>query len=61
MAKEMDGSTKGRKFYSIVPKVGKNKITFQRKNNKINRARLGTPTIEKIGNHATTAEHRHTT
>ena len=48
--KKWDGSTKGRKFYSIVPKRGKNKITFQRRNNKINRARLGAPTIEKIGN-----------
>ena len=47
--KKWDGSTKGRKLYTIVPKIGKkNKINFQRKSNKIKRARLRAPTIEKI-------------
>ena len=48
--KKWDGRTKGRKLYAIVPKREKNKINFQRKNNnKINRDRLGAPTIGKIG------------
>ena len=47
--KKWEGSTKGRKFHAIVPKIGKNKIKFKKDNNKINRARLGAPTIEKIG------------
>ena len=47
--KKWDGSTKGRKFCAIVPKIGKNNISFTKDNNKINRARLGVPTIEKIG------------
>ena len=44
--KKRGGGTKDRIFYAIVPKIGK-KINFQRKNNKINRARLRAPTIEK--------------
>ena len=47
--KKWDGSAKGRKFHAIVPRIGKNKINFKKDNNKINRARLGAPTIEKIG------------
>ena len=44
--KKWNGSKKGRKFHAIVPKIGKNKINFKVDNNKINRARLGAPTIE---------------
>ena len=56
--KKWDGSTKGRKLYAIVPKIGKNKMNFQRKSNKINRDRPGAPTIEKIEN---TVKHYHRT
>ena len=47
--KKWAGSTKGRKFHAIVPKIGKNKINLKKDNIKINRARLGAPTIEKMG------------
>ena len=45
--KKWDGRTKGRKLYTIVPKIGKNSIKFQNYNNKINRARLGAPKKEE--------------
>ena len=47
--KKMVRQQKRQKFHAIVPKIGKNKINFKIDNNKINRARLGAPTIEKMG------------
>ena len=42
---------KGRIFYTLVPKLGTNRINFQRKNNKINRARLGPQGFRNICGH----------